>query len=328
VTQGLGLQATIEPFTEAESLAYIRQHVAKVALPGGPIFTPGALQVLVRHAQGVPRVLNRLCTDVLQAGCWAQQQPITAKLVRRVLAVSTGSTSFPRRRLGLAVTAGVLLAAGLLWVTPFRPRPLSISSRSGVQVEPASEAVRSPSVPPRLQQPGTAPRAGGASPSGSAHSPAPDEGTPNRGPLASVETQRLEPPPSPVPDVASPRPARPPDRVPTRPRPKGGDLSPSASDHMPSPTGERPSTPAPPAPPPSPQGYTLIRRIYCEDQARGIPYGSTDLRVLSPLSCEEAQHILLVWEQQKDHCQVVYPAARESPNKAKEWIGTPSCPMP
>ena len=93
VTQGLGLQATIEPFTEAESLAYIRQHVAKVALPGGPIFTPGALQVLVRHAQGVPRVLNRLCTDVLQAGCWAQQQPITAKLVRRVLAASTGTFS-------------------------------------------------------------------------------------------------------------------------------------------------------------------------------------------------------------------------------------------
>ena len=36
IAQGLGLHATIEPFTTAESLAYIRQHVAKVALPGGP----------------------------------------------------------------------------------------------------------------------------------------------------------------------------------------------------------------------------------------------------------------------------------------------------
>src|SRR5215470_1481323 len=68
VAPGSGIRATLGPLTEAESEAYIRHHVAKVALPGGPIFTPGALQALVHHAQGVPRVLNRLCTDVLQAG--------------------------------------------------------------------------------------------------------------------------------------------------------------------------------------------------------------------------------------------------------------------
>src|SRR5215471_4134794 len=36
VAQRIGIHATIKPLTETESLAYIRQRVAKVALPGGP----------------------------------------------------------------------------------------------------------------------------------------------------------------------------------------------------------------------------------------------------------------------------------------------------
>src|SRR5215470_9148629 len=43
VAQRIGSYATLDLLTEAESLAYIRQRVARVALPGGPIFTPGAL---------------------------------------------------------------------------------------------------------------------------------------------------------------------------------------------------------------------------------------------------------------------------------------------
>ena len=54
VAQRFGIHATISPLTAAESLAYIRQRVAKVALPGGPLFTPEALQAIVRYAHGVP----------------------------------------------------------------------------------------------------------------------------------------------------------------------------------------------------------------------------------------------------------------------------------
>ncbi len=325
IAQGLGLHATIEPFTTAESLAYIRQHVAKVALPGGPIFTPGALQAVVRHAQGVPRVLNRLCTDVLQAGCWAQQQPITVQLVRQVLAASPGGQPVPRRRLALTVTAGVLLVASLLWVAPFRPWPLAIPRRAGAPVEPAQEVGEAPSLPPGLSQPGSAPPARGASPSSSAHSPAPSAATPHQGPGASVEPPPLASSSASLPAVTPPLPTRPPGSP--HPRRNGGVRAPAASAPLPSPPGERPPAPDPPAPP-SPQGYTLIRRIYCEDPARGVPHGSTDLRVLSPLSCAEAQQILLVWEQQKDHCQLVDPTIRESAHQAKEWVGTSSCPKP
>jgi general secretion pathway protein A len=333
VAQGLGLRATLGPLSEADSVAYIRQHVAKVALPGGPLFTPGALQALVRHAQGVPRVLNRLCTDVLEAGCRAQQQPITAGLVQQVLAASTDGKSFPLGRLGLAATAGLVLAASLLWVAPFRTRPPALLSRPVARAQPASEAARPVRVPPRvapsLQQPGTAPQARSESPPDSARSHDPGEGDVRLMPLEVVERQRLEPAP------ATPtRPARTTARPPGRPHQRtervvlSHNASDNASDNTPYPQGERANAMDPPVPPPSAEGYTLMRRIYCEDLEHGVPQGSTDLKVVSPLSCEEAKNVLLVWEQQKDHCHFVNTTVRESQHKAKEWIGTPSCDIP
>ena len=328
VAQGLGLYATLEPFTAAESLAYIRQHVAKVALPGGPLFTPEALQALVRHAQGVARVLNRLCTDVLQAGCWAQQQPITAKLVRRVLAASTGGPPFPRRRRTLAVTAGVLLVASLLWVAPFHSRSL-LDSRSATREEPAREAPPSPSGPPP-------PQAGPASSARGLPCRKAPAWRQTRALPASARTSVTPQPAEPFAPVipSSPRRDHPVPQPTCQPAPGPSHLRPTAwspprrlstrSPHRES----TPPSPAPSSPPPSPQGYTLIRRIYCEDHTRGVLHGSTDLKALSPLSCEEAKHILLVWEQQKDHCQLLAPTTRESPGKTKEWIGTPSCPRP
>lgn len=90
-----------------------------------------------------------------------------------------------------------------------------------------------------------------------------------------------------------------------------------------------------PSPTPSFEGYTLIRRIYCENTENGTIQGRTELKVTSPLSCEEAKNFLLVWEREKDHCRFpkedrnfVDPTARESQSKAKEWIGTPSCRIP
>jgi general secretion pathway protein A len=200
VAQRIGIRATIRPLTKAESLAYIRQRVAKVALPGGPIFTEGALQAMVRHARGVPRDVNLLCTNVLQAGFWAQQQPITADLVQQVMAASTSSIPFPLGRLGLTAAAGLVLVAGLLWIAPFSSGPQAPRSHPAVRTPAWSEALQPTSVPPlvapRLQQPEPAPQAQAESTPGSAVGPDPGEGHVRLGPLESSESQRLETPPA------------------------------------------------------------------------------------------------------------------------------------
>jgi hypothetical protein len=81
-----------------------------------------------------------------------------------------------------------------------------------------------------------------------------------------------------------------------------------------------------PSPPPTSEGYTLIRRVYCEDRASGVIRGRKDLIFTSYLSCEEAKNALLVWEQQKGNCNFL-ENARESTQKANEWIDTPKCKM-
>jgi hypothetical protein len=200
VAQRIGRHATLRPLTKAESLAYIRQRVARVALPGGPLFTQGALLALVHHAHGVPRDLNRLCTTGLQAGYWAQQQPITANLVQQVLAVSPGGQPFPLGRLGFAATAGFVLVASFLWVAPFHPRPPALDRRPVARVQPGSEAVQSTSTP--------SPRR--------ALSQAPGEGDLPLGPWEAGERQRLDLPLAlPLPGVPPTLPARPTSRAPT-----------------------------------------------------------------------------------------------------------------
>lgn len=232
VAQHIGLRATIMPLTEAESLAYIRQRVAKVALPGGPIFTQGALQAIVRHAHGVPRDVNLLCTNVLQAGFWAQQQPITADLVHQVIAAAPGSRPFPLRRLGLTAAASLVLAVGLLWVAPFSSGPQATRSNHAARARSWIEASRPTSVPlrvpPPLPPPESAPQA-------------PPESTPDRAvepdlgrdhdrlvPLEGLAGQHLETPPTPITPDVTPTP-------PTASTPSA-TLSPRA-------------TPTPPAPP-------------------------------------------------------------------------------
>jgi len=92
---------------------------------------------------------------------------------------------------------------------------------------------------------------------------------------------------------------------------------------------------ASPLPPRAAPSYTLIRRIYCEDTGSGVIQSSMDVMVTSYVSCAEAHKVLRDLEQQKDNCRfpkedlsVVDTTARESSRKAKEWIATPSCPLP
>jgi general secretion pathway protein A len=205
VAQRIGVRATIRPLTEAESLAYIRQRVAKVALPGGPLFTQDALQAMVRYARGVPRDVNLLCTNVLQAGYWAQQQPITADLVQQVMTAPTGSKPFPLKRPGLTtvaltIAAGLVLTAGLLWVAPFSSGPQATRSNPAVRAPAWSEAPKPtnapPPVAPPLQQPDPAPPARAESTPDSAVAQDPGEGHVRLGPLESPEGQRPETPPA------------------------------------------------------------------------------------------------------------------------------------
>jgi type II secretory pathway predicted ATPase ExeA len=124
IAQRITVRTTIVPLTVAESMAYLRQRLATATHPGDRIFARGALKCLARAAHGVPRCLHLLGTQALITGYRVRQQPITARLVRAVIAERTGAPLtpwWPRR------------VAGGLWRalrTPLRPTGVSESPQS------------------------------------------------------------------------------------------------------------------------------------------------------------------------------------------------------
>ena len=77
---------TLSPFTPMESRAYIGHRLAQAITQAETVFTSRALTRLIKAAQGVPGTLNILCTDVLIAGFWAQQRPVSARVAREAIA--------------------------------------------------------------------------------------------------------------------------------------------------------------------------------------------------------------------------------------------------
>src|SRR2546428_8446108 len=123
--QRLVIRATIAPLTAEESRDYILYRLAKVSTVDEPIFTRGALQAIIKQAQGTPRVLNILCTNALIQGFGYGQRRISAKIAQEVIAEYTGKT--PRRwwRPWVAVAGGLALPAAWVWFSSYSHPPLS-----------------------------------------------------------------------------------------------------------------------------------------------------------------------------------------------------------
>jgi hypothetical protein len=106
--------AMLSPLTRLESVQYLQHRLARVAGQEEPVFTPRALQRLVRFARGNPRQLDQLCSEALVAGALQYQQPISMRIVREVINDFTRRSSAPLGRWKLASCIGALLLAVLL----------------------------------------------------------------------------------------------------------------------------------------------------------------------------------------------------------------------
>ena len=121
--QRLVIRATIVPLTAEESRDYILYRLAKVRLADNPIFTRGALQAIITQAQGIPRVLNILCTNALIQGFVNGQPRISVKIAQEVIAEYTGKK--PRQGwrpwVAVAVAGALALLAVWHWGSPYAP---------------------------------------------------------------------------------------------------------------------------------------------------------------------------------------------------------------
>ena len=177
--QRLVIRATIVPLTAEESRDYILYRFAKVRLADNPIFTRGALQAIITQAQGIPRVLNILCTNALIQGFVNGQPRISVKIAQEVIAEYTGKKPRQGWRPWVAVAGVLALLAVWHWGSPYAhslfaklhlPRatpsgtlpetpaggrdsgPLGSASTPFLPLEPAKEAAFPPPEPSAFPQ--------------------------------------------------------------------------------------------------------------------------------------------------------------------------------
>jgi|GEM_PF-2650032 len=148
----LGRRITVVPLTPQESRAYVRHHLQQVATHADPVFTEETLQWIIAQAQGIPRALNTICTEVLSTGVLCQQTPMATTLEREGRARVGRLRMFPLLWWGLACfVAGLLLGlvqhSSYANFVPSYFDPLALSRLAwgifkGPQTEPVTAMVR------------------------------------------------------------------------------------------------------------------------------------------------------------------------------------------
>jgi general secretion pathway protein A len=129
--QRIVIRSTIEPLTSEESLAYVRHRLAKVAQTDEPVFTTRALKQIIDKAHGAPRVLNILCTNTLIAGFGYRQKPISATTAKEVIVDYEGKRKRSFCKPALVLATSIAVAAGVMWMSPYRTHVLDTLARTG-----------------------------------------------------------------------------------------------------------------------------------------------------------------------------------------------------
>src|SRR6267154_2426086 len=63
--QRIVLRCNLEPFTPKDTAQYINTRLEKVGMPGQTVFTPEIMTEIHMRAQGIPRLINAVCDNVL-----------------------------------------------------------------------------------------------------------------------------------------------------------------------------------------------------------------------------------------------------------------------
>ena len=86
VRERIAVRTRILPLTKTDSFAYIDHRLAHARFKKRPIFSKGALNLIVKTAKGIPRRLNIICDSALITGYGYQQPTVSRKIAKEVIA--------------------------------------------------------------------------------------------------------------------------------------------------------------------------------------------------------------------------------------------------
>jgi type II secretory pathway predicted ATPase ExeA len=82
--QRMRLRQTVEPFSAAEVLGYLRHSIRNAGGDFDKVFDAGAVDMLHRCSEGIPRVINNLCASALTTAADEGTGPLTAQFIQKI----------------------------------------------------------------------------------------------------------------------------------------------------------------------------------------------------------------------------------------------------
>ncbi len=141
--QRVAYRAQITPLAAKEAVGYLHHRLSLSSKEQKPVFTTRAINRILKHSKGVPRVINILCENSLVAGYGLQKKPVSLKVVKQVIAEYEGRRfSGPLQLKNVAGSMLILLLA-ILMVISYLPSFQVPEESMGGQVH-----FKPPSSPP------------------------------------------------------------------------------------------------------------------------------------------------------------------------------------
>ncbi|MBW1816585.1 MAG: AAA family ATPase [Deltaproteobacteria bacterium] len=235
LAQRITARCHLDPLSKDETAAYIR-HRLEIAGATRPLFAGGALRLIYKISNGIPRLINVICDRAILGAYAHRRQTINRALVRTAASEVLDKKWKPlfRRPLGWGIAILLLLAIGLSW---------RLSPWSGLLNLPVFQENREAAVPEPVE-----------TPAGAQPSPPPQRDESPERPDSGLNTEV---------ETSAPEEAAPPDGQPSLPPQQGNSSGLQESELNANVEASAPEEAVPPAEPPSvsepdPEAVNLI----------------------------------------------------------------------
>jgi general secretion pathway protein A len=152
VRERIAVRTRILSLMKQESAEYIQHRLIQVSREQRPIFSKGALALIIKAAEGIPRRLNIVCDNALIVGFRQRQQIISRSIAKHVIADMYGAHASPWWRSRTA--AGVVVSLALVTVMSVY-LGFGIGASSEKVSVPRPEEMDTPARPPNRLAPVT-----------------------------------------------------------------------------------------------------------------------------------------------------------------------------
>lgn len=82
--QRIALRCLLQPFVEAEAIEYISTRLAKAGMPNQTVFPAAVLSEIYLRSQGIPRVMNALCDNLLLTAFAMESKVVNLEMIDEV----------------------------------------------------------------------------------------------------------------------------------------------------------------------------------------------------------------------------------------------------